>query len=354
VSRHIRYGIVGTGMMGIEHMLNVRIIPDATVAAIADTNETSRGWARDTSPEAEVFSDYREMLSRADLDAVVVATPNFTHAEVLGNLLETEYPILVEKPLCTTLEDCRRVEQAARDRSALVWVGMEYRYMPLVARLIDAIHGGAAGNVRMLSIREHRFPFLKKVGDWNRFSRYTGGTLVEKCCHFFDLMNHILGSRPTALFASGGQDVNHLDERYDGEVPDILDNAFVIVDYENGSRAVLDLCMFAEGSRTQQEIAATGDAGKVECLLPESTLVTGKRSAGSVETVTIKVDEKVQKAGFHHGATYFQHLAFLDAIRRGTAPAVSVSDGLLAVAMGIAAQTSIAESRRVEMAELDL
>ncbi len=349
-----RYGIIGTGMMGIEHMLNVRIIPDAEVTAIADTNETSRGWARDTSPEIEVFSDYREMLENAEIDAVVVATPNFTHAEVLDHLLETDLHILVEKPLCTTLEDCRRVEQAASVRNGLTWVGMEYRYMPLVARLIDEVRNGVVGNIRMLAIREHRFPFLKKVGDWNRFSSNTGGTLVEKCCHFFDLMNHILDSRPTALFASGAQDVNHLDESYDGKVPDILDNAFVIVDYENGSRAMLDLCMFAEGSRTQQEIAVTGDLGKVECLLPESSLITAKRNIGSVEKVTIKVDEKVQKAGFHHGATYFQHLAFLDAIRRGSAPSVSVADGLLAVAMGIAAQTSIEESRRVELAELGI
>ncbi len=341
-------------MMGIEHMLNVRIIPDAVVTAIADTNETSRSWARDTAPEIEVYSDYREMIERAPIDAVVVATPNFTHAEVLGHLLKTDHHILVEKPLCTTLEDCLLVERAASDHAGVIWVGMEYRYMPLVARLIDEVRGGAVGQVRMLSIREHRFPFLRKVDDWNRFSRNTGGTLVEKCCHFFDLMTYILESRPTALFASGAQDVNHLDETYDGNVPDILDNAFVIVDFENGCRAMLDLCMFAEGSRTQQEIAVTGDIGKVECLLPESTLIIGERSHGSVDQVTINVDEQVEKAGFHHGATYFQHLAFLDAIRRGSAPGVSLADGLLAVAMGVAAQMSITDNRRVEMKELGI
>ncbi|MBK7593077.1 MAG: hypothetical protein IPI27_17940 [Betaproteobacteria bacterium] len=51
------------------------------------------------------------------------------------------------------------------------------------------------------------------------------------------------------MYASGGQSVNHLDERYDGRTPDILDNAYVIVDYPGGARALLDLCMFAEGSR---------------------------------------------------------------------------------------------------------
>ena len=54
------------------------------------------------------------------------------------------------------------------------------------------MHGGRVGTLQMLSIREHRFPFLPKVGDWNRFSRNTGGTMVEKCCHFFDLMRLII------------------------------------------------------------------------------------------------------------------------------------------------------------------
>ena len=89
----------------------------------------------------------------------------------------------------------------------------------------------------MLTIREHRYPFLGKVGDWNRFNRNTGGTLVEKCCHFFDLMRLIIGQEP--VLASGAADVNHQDELYDGATPDILDNAYVVVDFDGGVRACL-------------------------------------------------------------------------------------------------------------------
>ena len=82
------------------------------------------------------------------------------------------------------------------------------------ARLIDEVNTGTAGRVRMVSLREHRFPFLEKVGDWNRFEDNTGGTLVEKCCHFFDLMNQVMPGRPERVYASGSQMVNHLDESY--------------------------------------------------------------------------------------------------------------------------------------------
>jgi myo-inositol 2-dehydrogenase / D-chiro-inositol 1-dehydrogenase len=115
------------------------------------------------------------------------------------------------------------------------------------------------------------------------------------------------------VYASAGQDVNHLDERYEGEAPDILDNAYVIVDFANGARAMLDLCMFAEGSRNQEEIAATGDLGKVECFVPESTLVIGRRQPRQVESVAVPVDPKLLAAGFHHGATYYEHVRFFEA-----------------------------------------
>jgi len=246
------------------------------------------------------------------------------------------------------------VRQLAGDRDGVFFVGMEYRYMPPVARLIQQVRDGAVGRLRMLAIREHRFPFLPKVGDWNRFNRNTGGTLVEKCCHFFDLMHQIVDARPQRVYASGGQDVNHLDERYDGEVPDILDNAFAVVDFENGVRALLDLCMFAEASRNEQEIVATGDRGKLECFIPEGTVVRGSRRDGSVETEVVPVDPEILHAGFHHGATYYEHRAFLDAIHNGTPPAVDVEQGLWAVAVGAAAQQSIAEGRPVQMSELGL
>lgn len=56
------------------------------------------------------------------------------------------------------------------------------------------------------------------MNNWNRFNVNTGGTLVEKCCHFFDLMRLFAGANPVCVMASGGMDVNHKDEIYDGKV----------------------------------------------------------------------------------------------------------------------------------------
>lgn len=355
MSEPVRYGIVGTGMMGIEHIMNINIIPDAEVATVADPNPGSREWAaRAARHDLQVYSDHKEMLRHAPIDAVIIATPNFTHAAILKDAFQTDKHILCEKPLCTTFDDCRWVVEAAERHPGLVWVGMEYRYTPPVTRFVEEVRRGAAGKVRMLSIREHRLPFLKKIGDWNRFDRNTGGTLVEKSCHHFDLMRHVLQAEPVRVYASGGMDVNHLDEMYDGERPDILDNALVIVDFDNGARAMHDLCMFAEASRHSQELAATGDQGKVECVLPEGVVVIGKRSPRSLETVPVPVPEAALKVGSHHGASYYQHLDFQRALREGKPAKVSAWDGLVAVAMGLAAQRSIQEGRPVMMSEFGL
>ena len=155
--------------------------------------------------------------------------------------------------------------------------------------------------------------------------------------------------------ASGAQDVNHLDESSGGERPDILDNAFVIVDFADGSRGCLDLCMFAEGSRNEQELVATGSVGKIEAFVPEGRMVVGERSRGrAVSEHDVAHDPRVAYEGFHHGASYLELAEFADAVRTGGPARVTVEDGLWSVAMGEAAHRSIDEGRIVDLAELGL
>lgn len=353
----IRYGIIGAGMMGIEHLRNLQAIEGVVVTAIADPSEVSRDSARRQGAVVgtviECFESHAALIESGLCDVVVISTPNMTHAEILDDVLATSLPVLVEKPICTTLADSRRIVSAANERDAVVWVGLEYRYMPPIARLIREVHAGSVGRVRMVAMREHRFPFLPKVNDWNRFNQNSGGTLVEKCCHFFDLMNCITRATPVNVYASGAQDVNHLDEEYGGQVPDILDNALVVVNYDDGSRASLDLCMFAEGSANQEEVSVVGDLGKVEAFLPSSEFRMGTRLGGrSLVESTVVNDERVRYQGFHHGSSYLEHLDFLAVVRSGGNPAVTVESGVLAVAMGIAAQRSIEQGRLIEMAEV--
>jgi predicted dehydrogenase len=352
-----RYGVIGTGMMGLEHIHNIAAVPGAAITAIADTDAGSRDRGSAAAGDgARVFEDHRDLLASGLCDAVVVVTPDHTHTEIVADVLATDLHALVEKPLCTTIEDCETLIEleALRPPGVVTWVGLEYRYMPAATELLRLVRSGAVGRPLMVAMREHRFPFLPKIGHWNRFASNTGGTLVEKTCHFFDLMNLIIGERPTRVMASGAQDVNHLDEVYDGRPSDMLDNAYVIVDYPGGARALLDLCMFAEATHNQEEMSVVGPLGKVEALIPASTIRVGRRGEhwiGGVEEYHVE-NPAIAHEGLHHGSSYLEHVAFLDAVQQRRPAEITLEDGLWSVAMGVAAHRSIELGRPVAMAEL--
>ena len=362
MNKTIKYGVIGAGVMGQEHIHNINIIDNAEIVAVCDPNETSNNQAKYLiKDQATFYNNIEDLISNNIADAYIIATPNFSHIDILEKILKTNKHLLIEKPLCTTTKDCKKFEILSTNYSKIIWTGMEYRYMPPVKQLIDEIHNNTIGQIKMLSIREHRFPFLHKVDDWNRFAINTGGTLVEKCCHFFDLMRLVIQSEPIKVYASGHQDVNHLSETYDGKTPDIIDNAFVIVDFENGVRGLLDLCMFAENSEYQEEIVAVGDIGKIETSVPSHTsgkdsseVRIGLRKDNEVKINEVKVDKEILAAGHHHGSTYFEHLAFINAIQNNTPPEVSLRDGLMSVAIGEAAEKSIKENRVVDLKEFNL
>lgn len=366
-SEEIRYGIIGSGMMGQEHIRNLLTIPGTRVVALADPHAPSRKAAASLLPEEPAQFESAQALLEAGLcDALVIAAPNDTHTMLLDTVFGTArpLPVLVEKPICTEEGDLAKLRDAAASYRAPVWVGMEYRYMPPVTALVKEVHEGVVGTPRMISMREHRFPFMPKVDNWNRFARRTGGTLVEKCCHFFDLMRLIAQSDAVRVYASGAADFNHRDERYDGHQPDILDNAFVVVDFANGMRANLDLCMFAEGSWWQEAFSVTGDKARIDCLVPANrgydeeviseVIVSPRALPRAPHRRLVDVDAEVLAAGAHHGATFYEHMKFRRAVLGEGAVEVTVEDGLRAVAIGMAAEMSVREKRAIEVDGISL
>ena len=362
MTRTINYGLIGCGMMGQEHLHNIALLEGTRVAAIFEPDPVMAAAGQKIAPEAKLVSSIQELLAVDDLDCIVIVSPNHLHVDQMAEIAATRpLPMLVEKPLLTHPDDLTRLEEIERTYPHPIWVAMEYRYMPPIAALIAEAQD-TSGGVKMLSIREHRFPFLEKVGNWNRFNRNTGGTFVEKCCHFFDLMRLILNSDPVRVTASGGQAVNHLDETYDGETPDILDHGYVLVDFASGARAMLELCMFAEGSRYQEEVTAVGPDAKIEALVPGPgrfwpehlgappvpQVIVSPRSPKGPVSKDIPVDPRLLAAGDHNGSTFYQHEGFLELVRgQRTKPDVSLRDGLWAVRMGLAAQQALTTGETV-------
>jgi len=356
----IHYGVIGCGMMGREHLANIALMEDAVASVIYEPDPDMAAAAVAVAPQANLAGNVDALLAHDRLDCILIASPNHCHTDQLRMIAnKVSLPVLVEKPLFTDPDDLAALTRFREDYQAPVWVAMEYRYMPPMQRFLDRVVA-ATGGIRMLSIVEHRYPFLEKIGNWNRFNANSGGTFVEKCCHFFDLMRLIIGSNPVRVMATGGQEVNHLDERYDGAAPDIWDCGYVIVDFANGARAMLELSMFAEGSEFQEMVHAVGADGKIEVRIPGPArfwsgpedrrpvphIVESPRHPCAPVMTEVPVDAAILAAGDHNGSTYHQHLKFLDVVRGKGQVEVGLDDGIWAVRMGQAAQ----ESARTGMA----
>jgi len=348
------YGIIGCGMMGREHLRNIALMKNAEIGAIFEPDRDMAAEAATLAPKAKMATSLDELLSHQPLDCLLIASPNHCHVEQLEAIAaKVSLPILVEKPLFTNPADLARVEAFRDSYAAPVWVAMEYRYMPPMQEFLGLAEQ-TTGGIRMLTIVEHRYPFLEKVGNWNRFNANSGGTFVEKCCHFFDLMRLILKSDPVRVMASAGQEVNHLEESYDGKKSDIWDCGYVIIDFANGARGMLELSMFAEGSEYQEMVHAVGAEGKLEVKIPGPArfwsgpeaarpvpvLVESRRHPCNPVVHQIPIDETILDAGDHNGSTYYQHLRFLEVVRGDGGVEVGLDDGIWAVRMGQAAQES--------------
>ena len=357
------YGLIGCGMMGREHLHNIALLEDAVVSVIYEPNKEMAQAASALAPKAVFVESLEALLAHQPLNCLVIVSPNYCHVDQLEIIAKMVcLPILVEKPLFTDANDLHRIKRLKDSYGAPIWVAMEYRYMPPMQEFITSV-GEITGGLKMLTITEHRFPFLEKVGNWNRFNENSGGTFVEKCCHFFDLMRLILKSDPIKVTASAGQEVNHLDEIYDGRRSDIWDCGYVIVDFANGTRAMLELSMFAEGSEYQEMIHAIGPAGKLEVKLPGPArlwsgepdkipvpmLIKSPRRPCAPVYISCPIDENILAAGDHNGSTFHQHKRFLEVVRAKGKVEVSLEDGIWAVRMGMAAQESARTGEAVRL-----
>ena len=357
----VYYGLIGCGMMGREHLNNIALLEDTAVSVIYEPDPEMRAAAALLAPNAVFVESLGELLRHQPLDCLVITSPNHCHLDQLEMIADhVALPILVEKPLFVDPEDCPRVLRLKARYQAPIWVAMEYRYMPPLQHFINHVDD-VTGGIKMLTITEHRFPFLQKVGHWNRFNKNSGGTFVEKCCHFFDLMRVMLKSDPVWIMASAGQEINHLDEVYDGQRSDIWDCGYVLVDFANGARAILELSMFAEGSEYQEMIHAVGGKGKIEVHLPGPArlwsgdpdqlpvpkIIESPRIPYALKETLYRIDEKILAAGNHNGATFHQHQRFLDVVLNKGNVDVGLDDGIWAVRMGMAAQQSATTGRAV-------
>ncbi|MBI9046283.1 MAG: Gfo/Idh/MocA family oxidoreductase [Anaerolineaceae bacterium] len=359
-----KFNVIGTGVNGTEHIHVTYMEGRGRIHGVYDPNPGSVAIAQTASEmflpdyKLKVYETLEAACSDPAVDGLIISTPNFTHLDVLRVAAKSGKHILLEKPMATTISDAYEIMKIAKGYPAVFQIGLQYRYKAMYYEAIqEALIRNTIGTIKMINIVEHRIPFLDKVNQWNKFSKYSGGTLVEKCCHYFDLLNMFAQSKAVSVFATGSQAVNFAEFEHNGEKSDIVDNAFVSIDYANGVKAGFNLCMFVPGF--YEEIVLCGDEGKLKAYEEETFLPTNRPSTymeilcgeGKPSRIINPCYPTIIEESGHHGSTFYEHINFIDNIEGKPKQTATVEDGFWSVVVGAAAEESMKRGKSVVIDE---
>lgn len=361
------FGFVGCGNMGQEHMFNTLLEGRATVSAIYDQAPRSvenalSNLARryPNEPPPKTYDSLDALCTDDEIDALIISTPNFTHIDVVRALVGCNKALFLEKPIATTLADAAEIYRLLSEHPHYVQIGLQYRYKSVYREaLLETMARKSLGKVYSVNLLEHRFPFLDKVEQWNKFSEKTGGTLVEKCCHYFDLINVFAQGTPTRVFAIGKQSVNFTEFSRENVPADGLDHAQVLIEFDNDVSGNFSLNMFTSGSR--EELVLCGDQARLHTIetsrlgeANQNEMHLWSQDLNASRTIQSNYPEHISQAG-HHGSTFFEHVALVDGLlgeqTLDVLPA-TLDDALWSVVVAFAAQESIATGQPVEIADI--
>ncbi|MCD6219382.1 Gfo/Idh/MocA family oxidoreductase [Candidatus Calescamantes bacterium] len=347
----MKLGIIGTGANGRGHIQVISLFKNINIVALCDPNRNSLSKAEEVlrekglySPSIKKFRNYEELLKIEEIDAVLISTPNYTHKEITIASLEAGKHVLCEKPMATNAKECQEIIKAQKRAGKALQIGLEYRHAPIYQKMKQLIQKGEVGKPWVLWCKEFRGPFAKKVEDWILQRDKSGGSLVEKDCHHFDLFNWFAKSRPLRVSGFGGNEVIY-------QKRDILDHAWVIVEYENGARACLGLCFFSPYGNDILEVGIIGDKGKIESYQNTMEIILWKRSKPLKKVFPIYISPKIGETS-HNGSMYYQWKHFLKVVEGEAEPFPGGEIGLWSVAVPEAAEKAIEEKRIVEVKEV--
>ncbi len=411
-----KYAVVGVGGRGTGMFalpLATEFPRTARLVAVCDTNPVRAAYCVSRLPRpVPIFTDFAAMLRQTDPDAVAVASPDWTHAQYVVAALKAHKRVFCEKPLCVTDKQCRDILAAAAKSKGRCFVTHNLRYGAAAGQIREIIGDGTLGTVGFMQFHEtldrcHGADYFRR---WHRRLANSGGLLIHKASHHFDLLNWWAGADPAEVRAQGrlafygrngafrGKRCRgcrhaercpfHADmfahdayremylkaEGEDGYLRDgcvfdpqidICDQMGVLIRYANGIEVVYSLTAFSpyesmrcviEGSKGRLEYTVLYDTGwnLAGQRLPGIEKHAGERLRLFLAGKGVR-DVPVRKlSGGHGGADPLLRAEFFgrDWRRKPSERMASLEEAVQAVLIGVAANRAIAGGGTVEVQRL--
>lgn len=250
----VRFALAGFGAWGQFHALSIHDHPDARLVAIAAPTDASRAEAARRYPDAQVYANALEMIRQCDCDIVDIVTPNATHRELAVAAIEAGRQVLLEKPMATTLDDCRAIVAAVDSHRGRLAIGHELRLSSQWGEIKRLIDNDVIGRPQYVLVELSRKPYRLGASGWRYDPARVGGWVLEEPIHFFDLARWYLADSgdPVELVAYANS--------RDAARPGLFDNFSAMFRYPNGGYAVVSQTLAAFEHHQTVKISGTKGA----------------------------------------------------------------------------------------------
>ncbi len=292
----INIAIIGLGAQGSVLMDAILRIPNIRVKAVCDiweySSKRAAGMLRKFGHEVTVYEDYREMLAQEkDLQAAVVATPDFMHAEHAIACMRAGLHVYCEKEMSNDIEKARQMVITKRETGKLLQIGHQRRSNPRYRHAIDNLllkehligrvtHANAQWNraksddlgwpkkyeIDPATLAKYGYDSMQHFRNWRWYKKYGGGPIVDLGSHQIDIFNWVFGTRPRSVMAGGGVDFYNTHEWYDNvlaiydfESANGVGRAFYQVLTTSSNGGFYETFMGVDGSLVMSEVAMRGN-----------------------------------------------------------------------------------------------
>jgi predicted dehydrogenase len=327
-----KIGVIGAGSISDAHLQAYAANPDVEIYAICDLNEERAKAKAAQYGASRVYTDYRELLANPDIHSVSVCTWNNSHAEISIAALDAGKHVLCEKPLCMTVEEALRVEEAVKRSGKVLQVGFVRRYSSntqILKEYIDHQELGEIYYAKATCLRR-----LGNPGGWFAdVERSGGGPLIDLGVHIIDICWYLMG-KPKVKSVSGNT-YKRLGNRaniknlsfykaadYDDKKNTVEDLANALIRFENGASLMVDVSFTLHAKKDELYVKLYGERGGAE-LEPELAIITEK-----YDTI-LNVAPQVDNPSFDFRQAFSSEINHFIAATAGEKPTLSpVEDGV--------------------------
>jgi myo-inositol 2-dehydrogenase/D-chiro-inositol 1-dehydrogenase len=332
----IHVAVAGLGRIGKIHLKNLaRNFSEIRVLAVMDVLDESEQIAEEFKVPVFVQT-FDELLEVPDLDAVVICSPTDTHADYVIKAAKAGKHIFCEKPLDLSLERVREVLDVVRDSGVKLMLGFNRRFDPEFKKIRSLVESGQVGDPQIVKITS-RDPGPPPVS----YIKSSGGMFLDMTIHDFDMARYISGKQVKEVYAKAAVKV----DPGIGEAGDV-DTAVIVLTFEDDSMAVIDNCRKAAYGYDQRlEVFGSKGMAQAENKFSNHHKLFTEEGVSSDLPLYFFLER--------YDASYNQEIReFVDALVSDGPMPVDGEDGLISIALGLAAKKSLVENRPVKMTEI--